>query len=109
MAAKINLRTGKIIGAEKGTFAFYHEKGHLAYDNSDRGITNGVYQNGALYGALLSFVFAYAFDIFKILSGIFVFIVVGLAVYEEVQCNIYASDMMDKKEESNLNNLKGGQ
>jgi hypothetical protein len=109
MAAKINLRTGKIIGAEKGTFAWYHEKGHLVYDDSERGITNGVYQNGALYASLLFLLLGDLSIVYKILAGLSIGTLIGLALYEEIWCNIYASDMMDKKEESKLKNMKGGQ
>lgn len=96
MAAKINLRTGKIIGAEEGSFAWWHEKGHLEYDNSEKGITNGVNQNVALYCSLLFLVLDNFYSIFGILATISVFYLISLVIYEETWCNAYAREQMDK-------------
>ena len=101
MGASVNLRTGKIIGAEEGTFAWFHEKGHEVYDNSELGITNGVRQNMALYCALISIVCGYLFGIFKVFAAISVVWLIGLVVYEEMWCNIYARDQLKIK-------MKGG-
>lgn len=96
MAAKINLRTGKIIGAERGSFAWLHEEGHIKYDNSEKGITNGVYQNVALYCSLLFLVLDNFYSIFGILATISVFYLISLVIYEEMWCNNYARKEMDK-------------
>ena len=101
MAARVNLTTGKIIGAEKGTFEWYHECGHIEYDNSAVGIDNGVRQNMALYCALLFIVCGYLFDIFKVFAGISVVYIIWLVIYEEIQCNIYAREHMNKKSKKN--------
>lgn len=94
MAAKINLRTGKIIGAEKGSFAWWHEKAHIVYDDSEEGITNGVNQNMGIYCSLIFLVFGQWFFLFQLLALFSVGYVIWLAIYEEMWCNKYASDKM---------------
>ena len=100
MAAKINLRTGKIIGAKHGSFAWHHEKGHEVYDNSEEGITNGVYQNAGFYCSLMFLVLGQWFFLFQLLALFSVGYVVWLAAYEELWCNKYARDQLK------LNKLK---
>jgi len=97
MAAKINLRTGKIIGAEPGTFAFYHEKGHLAYDNSEEGIENGSKQNNAMYLAFLFLAFGQFWWAFTIPALLSVLVIFYYYIYEEYWCNNYAKDMLKLK------------
>jgi hypothetical protein len=95
MAAKINLRTGKIIGAEKGSFAFLHEEGHIVYDDSEEGITNGVNQNMGVYSSLIFLVFGQWFFLFQLLALFAVGYVIWLAIYEEFWCNRYASNKIN--------------
>ena len=105
MAAKVNLRTGKIIGAEKGTFAWWHEKGHLEYDDSERGIKNGVYHDLALYCSLLFLVLGNLYTIFNILAAVTVFYLIGLVIYEEKWCDKYAQTKLKGGIEINKNGI----
>jgi hypothetical protein len=111
MAAKINLRTGKIIGAEEGTFAWYHEKGHLVYDNSARGIINGVNQNMSMLCSFIFLVLGQWLMLFSILAVFSVVYMVGLTVYEELWCNAYAREQLmlkNKKEKEKGGKNKNG-
>lgn len=97
MTAKINLRTGKIIGAEKGSFAFYHEKGHLVYDDSDIGITNGMRQNYAMYLSFLFLALGQFWWVFTIPALVSVLTIFYYFIAEEMWCNNYALEKVKKK------------
>jgi hypothetical protein len=100
MAAKVNVRTGKIIGAKRGSFAWLHEKGHLEYDNSDQGITDGVNQNNAMYLGLLFLALGQFWWIFTIPALLSVIMILYYYIKEEFWCNAYAAKQLYK--------LKGG-
>lgn len=102
MAAKVNVRTGKIIGAEKGSFAWFHEKGHLVYDNSDRGITDGVNQNNAMYCAFFFLALGQFWWIFSFPAMVSVLMILYYFLKEEFWCNAYAMQRLYFK------TLKGG-
>ena len=102
MAAKVNLRTGKIIGADKGSFAWYHEKGHLIYDDSEQGISNGVRQNMAIYCSLMFLALGKWFTLFSILALGTIIYLIGLVIYEELWCNNFAKNQLM------INRMKGG-
>jgi len=97
MPAKVNLRTGKIIGAKKGSFAWWHEKGHLIYDDSDEGINDGVKQNYSMYCLLIFLVLGQFIFLFKILSIMGVIMLLYYFFKEEFWCNMYAEKQMRKK------------
>jgi hypothetical protein len=94
MVAKINLRTGKIIGAEKGSFAWWHEKGHIAYDDSEEGISAGVNQNNAIYCSFIFLALGQFFLLFEILAICSVVVIIYYFLYEEHWCNNYAGEKM---------------
>jgi len=96
MAAKINLRTGKIIGAKRGSFSWHHEKAHLIYDNLDQGINDGVNQNNAIYLTFLFLVLGQFWFIFKCLSVLSVTAVFYYFIKEELWCNAYALKQLKK-------------
>jgi len=102
MGAKINLLTGKIIGAKRNSFEWFHEKGHAIYDNSELGITNGVRQNTALYCALLFMVCGYLFDIFKVFAGISVAYIIWLVIYEEIWCDRFAKKKLEESKKKSI-------
>ena len=97
MAAKVNLRTGKIIGAKRGSFAWLHEEGHIAYDDSEEGINSGMQQNYAMY---LSFLFLalgqfwWAFTVPALVSVLAIFY---YFIKEEMWCNAYAAKKVKTK------------
>ena len=37
--AKVDLSTGKIYGCEPGTLSYYHEEGHIIFNDTDEGIS----------------------------------------------------------------------
>ena len=94
MAAKINLRTGKIIGAERGSFAWHHEKGHALYDNSDQGIEAGVYQTDAMYCSFVFLALGQFWWAFTLPALFAVIVVLYYFAKEEMWCNKYATEKM---------------
>jgi hypothetical protein len=100
MGAMVNLRTGKIIGAKRGNFAFFHECGHIAYDNSEEGIKDGLYQNYAMYLGLLFLALGQFWFTFKLLAISSVIMIFYYFLKEEWWCNSYAFKQLTK--------MKGG-
>ena len=94
MAAKVNLRTGKIIGAKRGSFAWWHEKGHIIFDDSDEGIKAGVAQNYAMYAALLFLALGQFWWAFTIPALASVLVIFAYFIKEEFWCNNYATEKM---------------
>ena len=108
MGASVNLRTGKIVGAEEGSFAWWHEKAHIIYDDSELGIRTGVQQNMCVYCSLLLLVLGNLYSIFNILAGIVVFYLIGLVIFEEKWCDRYASKMLKERKDINLGEITNG-
>lgn len=101
MGAKLNLRTGKIIGARKNSFGWWHEKGHLVYDNSEEGIKNSYNQEMSFKYAVLFCIISFFFNSSKYFAMIMILIYFGYYFFEEHWCNKYAKN---KLEESNNGN-----
>lgn len=45
MVAYANIQTGKIVGAKKGTLVYYHEKGHIEFARSKKGMSLHFWQS----------------------------------------------------------------
>jgi predicted membrane protein len=103
MSAKVNLTTGKIIGCKKDSFAWWHEKGHIEYDNSEEGITNTYKQQMYFYWAITFLIPAIFISTFAFASIIFICLFWYYFWYEESWCNKYARERYIKTE----NNKKG--
>ena len=58
MTAFVDLETKKIHGCKEGTLTYYHEQGHIAYNNSKKGALNSFREQSALqvaiYAAIVS-------------------------------------------------------
>ena len=106
MTAKVDLRTGKIIGCKEGSFEWFHEKGHLAFADSDVGVNTRFLQeyshlamNYFTVITLGSIVFSAKAPI--IISMIFAILLMvlnlGSIIYEEHWCNKYARKEIGNK------------
>lgn len=94
MTGKVNLRTGKIVGCKEDSFAWFHEKAHIIYDDSEKGIINGMNQTYSFYG-LLIFLTLYQFiNFFKWFSLIMLLMSFYYFFYEEWWCNNYARNKL---------------
>lgn len=40
MCTFVDLATGKIVGAKRGSLVWYHEKGHIVFNKSEHGMNN---------------------------------------------------------------------
>jgi len=95
--AFVDLNTGEIVGAKKGTRQYFHEEGHLKYHKTEKGMRNSfreqmTFQFG-VYIAVLSFIL----PTLKYIAVIVMTISFYYFYYEEKWCWKYAD-----------NKLKGG-
>ena len=101
MAGKINLITGKIIGCEKNSFGWFHEKGHVEYNNTERGIINSMNMDRCLIYSILFIIISLFYNPMKYFAGLFFMLYVVYYLYEEFWCNKYArKKLMEIKNES---------
>jgi hypothetical protein len=101
MAAIVNLNTGKIIGAKKNSFAYFHEKGHILYDNSEMGIRNKFSQEMHFYTAVTFTILAFLVKPLIILSMVAIGFFWYYFIFEERWCNNYAREMLGGKRDGN--------
>ena len=86
----VNLDTGKIVGAEEGSLSWWHEDGHKVYNDSDKGIKNGLKKQWIFDFFLCSLIFTSIWWYFAFLSGVLFVIYKGFDLYEERWCWKYA-------------------
>ena len=100
MTAFVDLLTGKIVGAKKGTITYFHEEGHVVYNKSDKGMRNA-------YREQSYFLVTVVFLVIAVLSnGIYIktaalcscTIFLYFHFYEEAWCWKYAIRKMKSKE-----------
>ena len=88
--AAINISTGKIIGCEENSLKWFHEKGHLVYNNSI-GIRIGIWQKNIFYFMICFIVLTPLFKLwpklFCVIGGIVFFMIYLLIeIFEEIWC-----------------------
>lgn len=101
MGAIVDLQTGKIIGAKKGSLAWFHEKGHIVYNKSDKGIRNSFRQQNSLEATLIFLSTTFFIDFFKWFTSISLSIYFWYQFYEEMWCWKYAIQNYKKGREKN--------
>lgn len=104
MAATINLSTGKIVGCKKGSFAWWHEKGHMVYNNSEFGLRRSYLQEMWLYVAITMAILSIPFRIglFWLLALVSIISFWWYFIYEERWCNAYARIKLRKGGKKNV-------
>ena len=90
----------KIIFFYHGLFEWFHECGHIAYDDSEMGISDGVNQNNAMYLSLIFLALGQFWWAFTIPALVSVIMIMYYYLKEEWWCNDYAAKQLYK--------LKGG-
>jgi len=88
--AFVNVDTGQIIGAKIGSLGWWHEKGHIKFNDSEFG-QRKIYTKESLYHIMIFFIIATLFfPIFKWCAFSAWVGVLYYAVYEEIWCWRYA-------------------
>ena len=85
-----DIQTGKITGCKEGSLVWFHEKGHIEYNNSERGSRNSFLQQSALINGIFFLCLALFINPFKFLALFCLLIYLGLNFYEEHWCWRYA-------------------
>ena len=89
----VNLENKKIVGASEGSLAWWHEKGHIIYNQSEKGIKNSYRMSFSFYLALTLIILTIASNISPIFSVVFIFGFWWYFIYEEIWCWNYAHKM----------------
>jgi len=91
MMALVDLATSKIFGCEEGSKVWYHEKGHIVFNNSNWGAKINYY--GVFFQMIAVFFLALSLLINSLYLHLFTFLnalgMVVCYVYEEVWCWVY--------------------
>lgn len=97
MSGKVNLTTGKIIGVEKGSFGYFHEEGHLIYNNSESGMRNGIFQKYFFDFSILILIASIYLRPLSLFSLLLFMGYIGFDYYEELWCDNYARMKIQKR------------
>jgi len=94
MAGFCDIKTGKIYGCEKGSYVWWHEKGHLIFNKSERGSFLQLCQQYILLLFFFSGIVAITFinKIAGLLVAIPYLIYLCFELYEEHWCWKYAKE-----------------
>jgi len=96
MNAFVDLRTRKIIGAERNSLAWFHEKGHLVYNDSEFGMRNDFRAQVFFNATIFFLVLALFFEFFKLCAALSFILFAYFSIYEEAWCWRYAFEERKK-------------
>lgn len=85
-----NLGTGKIVGAKKNSFKWWHERGHQVFNNLDAGIKVSYKQDFYLKMSITSVIFGQVSKSFYYAAFVFIILHWIYFLYEEYWCWNYA-------------------
>lgn len=90
--AIVDLKSGKIIGCKEGSLTWYHEKAHLLYNNSEKGIKNSFRQSSFfMLSVIFLVVTLWSPNLyFKVVTSVALVLFIYYYIYEEVWCWSYA-------------------
>lgn len=107
MPAHCDVATKKIYGCKKGSSAWWHEKGHIVFNESGIGSSLQLYQSYTIrffFSAILCATIVNSFVSRNLLSigyafaaAISLFYYFGIDLYEEIWCNAYSKLKMGEK------------
>lgn len=89
-----------IIDCKKGTKRWLHEKGHIEYNKSEKGLKNDFRMSFYFSLSVTAMIVALFNDFFKYCAVVFIIIFWGYYAYEEWWCWEYA--------QKKINEMKGG-
>ena len=95
----VDLKSGSIVGTKKGSLTYYHEKGHIEFSKTSKGITLDYCKDSYLIFTICLLTINQFLDwlFIKILTGALVLAVIGIYVYEELWCWNYALKIKKNK------------
>jgi len=98
--AHCDIVTGKVYGVQEGTKEWFHEEGHLIFNEMEKGSTLHLYQKYALHGWMLMFSASILMGKLAYYFGmICLFAYFGIEIYEELWCENYAKTKLKSKED----------
>jgi hypothetical protein len=99
--ANVNLDTRKINGAVEGTRKYYHELGHLNFEESKYGNLTRVFQDLSFKTLVFSTALGLVskFNIFNYLIVICLLVNIISELYEENWCNNYSKHFGEKEDD----------
>lgn len=90
-----DLSTGKIYGCKKGSWKYYHEEGHLKF-NDDPNLSLLIMFKEHLHTFwIFSIMATFVYRFFFYISVFSWLIYLGIGIYEEYWCNKYAFDKVN--------------
>lgn len=100
MTGMVDTNTGKIIGVEEGTLAYYHELSHILYGKSELGMRATFYMESFIVLTLATLVLNLWFShiFFKILPTVTVSLFYILYFFEEAWCWKNAYKLKEEEE-----------
>jgi hypothetical protein len=96
MPGYVNTQTKKIIGVKKGTLEYFHERGHIAYANSESGIKTNYYQGVVFHITIVLILMALLVDVFRLVAPISFLLYLLFDLYEEQWCWNYARTKLSR-------------
>ena len=90
MSTFVDVETGKIHGAREYSLPWFHEKGHIEYQNSERGAQNQYTADSLFIYTIIFLVIGQFSLVFKIISLASLISWGILNLYEEIWCWRYA-------------------
>lgn len=104
MAAHCDIESGKVYGVIEGTKEWFHEEGHLVFNESERGSTLHLYQKYLLHGWMLWFSASPLMGRIAYYIGmIALFGYFGIEMYEELWCEKYAKTKIKEVKDGKTN------
>ena len=91
-----DLKTGKIYGCKKGSFLWWHEKGHLKFNTLSSTSTLKVFQDYAFAFWMFSVTLSILNIYMLIISIPTMFFYLWVDIYEERWCNKYANSKINR-------------
>lgn len=99
MSAHCDIETGKVYGVTEGTKAWYHEEGHMIFNEMEKGSTLHLYQKYLLHAWMLFFTASILMGKIAYYVGtICLFAYFTIEMYEELWCEKYAKTKFKEKQ-----------
>jgi len=92
--AFVDLNNNKIYGCKKGTLTWWHEKGHIEYNNSEFGAGNDFMRENFKNLTIITTLFSIPFNILFWFAFVFLLSWISFNLYEEAWCWRYAYKKM---------------
>jgi len=97
LTATCDLSTGKIYGCKRGSFKWYHEKGHFIFNSDDKFsfliLLKGYFKDTWLFFTMLSILYFW-FIIWAVTCW---WVYFSIFIFEEMWCDNYARKKLNKK------------